>query len=452
MGGEAGPDLAEHSLGVLDETHRHVRLDLVEGPPKVRRDVARDRARGGGLRDEAGRDQRRRRQVGAGLLEVEVGGRGLLLVDEVAADLSSPLGGEVARVEPCVRLGPRGSGLELSELLEEALFLGGFLLGGGLFDGDLDPGLRPGERRRGWCERRGGGDGCRGLGLDDGGWRGGEGRGLGVEPRGQGRVPLEPVDLGHHPQPLGGGLALALLAVEVGELLQGLEVVGEAPEDGLELVARLVDEAVLPEDPALGQVLVDELLVVGGEGAAELQARRARGRRRDDRHRRGRPLEIHVEAAGSVALLLAEPAQLRAVLLVVRLELNEHLENGRGLVEPALGEVGLDHRRVGLGHQHVVPGDPVELDELGQAPDVRGVALDDLLEEGGRAVDLPALDELVDRGLELVEGLVVAALGQVHLPELLPGLLVLRVALEQALEDAPGVVGAFRAEVGLREP
>ena len=45
--------------------------------------------------------------------------------------------------------------------------------------------LRPGERRRGWCERRGGGDGCRGLGLDDGGWRGGEGRGLGVEPRGQ---------------------------------------------------------------------------------------------------------------------------------------------------------------------------------------------------------------------------------------------------------------------------
>ena len=81
-----------------------------------------------------------------------------------------------------------------------------------------------------------------------------------------------------------------------------------------------------------------------------------------------------------------------------------------------------------------------------------GLLLDDLLEERRPAVDLPALHELVHRRLQLLEGLVVAALGEVHLAELQAGLLVGGIALEQALEHLARVVGPLRAEAGLREP
>ena len=151
-------------------------------------------------------------------------------------------------------------------------------------------------------------------------------------------------------------------------------------------------------------------------------------------------------------LLLAEPAELGAVLLVVRLELDQHLEDRGGLVEAAAREVGLDHLRVGLRHQHVVPRLPVELDELGQAADVGGVALDDLLEERRSAVDLPPLHELVHRGLQVLEGLVVAALGEVHLAELQARLLVGGVALEQALEHLARSSGRFAPRQASREP
>ena len=127
-----------------------------------------------------------------------------------------------------------------------------------------------------------------------------------------------------------------------------------------------------------------------------------------------------------------------AVLVVVRLELHQHLEDRGGLVEAARREVGLDHLRVGLRHQRVVARLAVELDQLGQAADVGGVALDDLLEDRGAAVDLAALHELVHGRQDLLEGLVVAPLGEVHLPELQARVLVRGVSLEQGLEDRRG--------------
>ena len=140
------------------------------------------------------------------------------------------------------------------------------------------------------------------------------------------------------------------------------------------------------------------------------------------------------------------------MLVVVRLELHQHLEDRGGLVEAARREVRLDHRRVGLRHQRVVARLAVELDQLAQAADVGGVALDDLLEDRGAAVDLAALHELVHGRQDLLEGLVVAPLGEVHLPELQARVLVRGVSLEQGLEDRPGVVRPLRAEAGLREP
>ena len=107
--------------------------------------------------------------------------------------------------------------------------------------------LAPARARRGAAAGAGAGAGgaaARGNGR-------GERVGLGVERRGLVGVPLEPVDLGHHAQALSRRLVLALLAVEVDELLQGLEVVREAPQHRLELVLGLVAEAVLAEDAAL---------------------------------------------------------------------------------------------------------------------------------------------------------------------------------------------------------
>ena len=70
----------------------------------------------------------------------------------------------------------------------------------------------------------------------------------------------------------------------------------------------------------------------------------------------------------------------------------------------------------------------------------------------GPALDLAPLRELVDHGLEVVERLVEAAVGEVDLPELQPRVLVVRVALQQRLEHLARVRGAPRAEVGLGEP
>jgi hypothetical protein len=240
--------------------------------------------------------------------------------------------------------------------------------------------------------------------------------------------------------------------VEVDQLLQRLDVVREAVDDGLELVARLVAEPVLPEDASLGEVLPDELLVVGGQRSRELDGRR-RGRRRGGggsgcRHGR-RCLKVDLEA--TLALLLAQPAQLRAVLLVVGLELHQHLEDGGGLVQAALREVGLDHLRVGLRDEHVVPRLAVELDELREGAHVLRVLLDDLLEQGGAAVDLAFFDELVDRGKQLVVRFVEAALREAHLSELLAGLDVGRVALEESFEHTARVGPAAGAEAGLGE-
>ena len=143
--------------------------------------------------------------------------------------------------------------------------------------------------------------------------------------------------------------------------------------------------------------------------------------------------------------------ELRAVLLVVRLELHEDLEDRGRLVEAALRQVRLHHLRVGLGDEAVVARLAVELDQLREAADVRRALLDDLLQERGGAVDLPALDELVDRREQLVERLVEAALGEEHLPDLLAGLEVGGVLLQQRLEHLARVVPSARAEARLGE-
>jgi hypothetical protein len=100
------------------------------------------------------------------------------------------------------------------------------------------------------------------------------------------------MNLGHDAQLLGEGRVVALLLEDVGQLLERLEVVREAPEHRLELVARLVAQAVLAEDAALGEVLGDELLVVGRERPRELDARRSRGRAGRDRRRPRCRLEV----------------------------------------------------------------------------------------------------------------------------------------------------------------
>ena len=245
--------------------------------------------------------------------------------------------------------------------------------------------------------------------------------------------------------------------MQVDELLQRVEVVGEAAEDGLELVARLVAEAVLAEHAALGEVLADELLVVGRQRSAQLdrrrRGRRGRGRRHGQwcRHGGGRG-RLQVDLEASLALLLAQPSQLRPVLLVVRLELHEHLEDRRGLVEAAVAEVRLDHQRVRLCDQHVVARLAVELDELREAANVRRIPLNDLLQQRRAAIDLPPLDELVHGGEQLVVRLVEPALGEVHLAELLARLEVGGILLQQRLEHPARLVAAARTETRLREP
>jgi hypothetical protein len=266
------------------------------------------------------------------------------------------------------------------------------------------------------------------------------------------------VDLGEHAQLLCRGRGVALLLEEVRDLRKRLDVVREAAQHRLELVLRLVAEAVLAEDPALGEVLGDELLVVRRQRAAQfddrgprLYNRRRRAAGHGHRFRRGlREVDLECPARGA-SLLVLEPAQLRAVLLVVRLELHQHLEDRGRLVVAAGRHVGLDHLAVGLGHEHVVLHRAVELDQLGERLGVLRVALHDLLQQRGPALDLALVRQLVDDGLQAGERVVEAAVGEIDLPELQPRVLVARVALQQRLEHLARVRGAPRAEVGLGE-
>ena len=160
------------------------------------------------------------------------------------------------------------------------------------------------------------------------------------------------------------------------ELAAGVEVVREAAEHGLELVAGLVDEPVLAEDAALGKVLVDELLVVlaQGPGEGDLPGRAAP----PAAAAAARTLGAATRAAagdrvgrGRDDSLLADPLELAPVLLVVGLELDEQLEDRGGLLHLLPGEVGLDHLRVGLDDHGLVAGLAVELHQLARGPGCR---------------------------------------------------------------------------------
>src|SRR5262249_24982165 len=125
-------------------------------------------------------------------------------------------------------------------------------------------------------------------------------------------VPLEPADLGHGQALLAGLVVLTLLLEDVVELLPRLAVVGEARDDRVELVARLVGEAVLAEDAAFREVLADELGVVAAQRRRELDrgpsgstASGRRGYRAGVEGQRGnlvgpRELEVFFHADGGV--------------------------------------------------------------------------------------------------------------------------------------------------------
>ena len=196
---------------------------------------------------------------------------------------------------------------------------------------------------------------------------------------------------------------LALLPVDVAQLLARVHVVGEARDHRLELVGGLVDEAVLAEDLALGQVLLDELLVLLAERARDLDGRprrRRRGARRGDAGpRRGdgprtlaagaaRELEVAPPrptaggAAGAGRRPRGRPpppslprtnSQLGPVLLVLRLAADQDLEHARPPPSswPCV-DVGLGELRVGRSTSGAVLAElPVDLDQLGQALHVR---------------------------------------------------------------------------------
>src|SRR5207247_11170016 len=125
---------------------------------------------------------------------------------------------------------------------------------GGRFRGRRLGGRRLGGRRLGRGSGRRGAGGCRGRGGRGG--RRHERRDLRLEGGGPGLVALQARDRGQRLELLQHLAALALLLVDLAQLLAGLRVVGEAGDDRVELVARLVDEPVLAEDPALRQGLV----------------------------------------------------------------------------------------------------------------------------------------------------------------------------------------------------
>ena len=321
----------------------------------------------------------------------------------------------------------------------------------------------------------GAGAGGRGRGRDGAGRRGrgrgrgrrgrhgrGQGRsergGLGVERRGLAGISLEPVDLGHHAQALQPRARCSPFSRwRSTSSCRASRLSGKRPSTASNWSLALSPRPYLRKTrPSARCSLMNSSSSADSGPLSSMPAgppARSRGLEAHGQGGNRRPLEVHLEAArGLASLLLAEPAELRSVLVVVRLELHQHLEDRGGLVEAPRREVRLDHRRVGLRHQRVVARLAVELDQLAQAADVGGVALDDLLEDPGAAVDLAALHELVHGRQDLLEGLVVAPLGEVHVPELQARVLVRGVSLEQGLEDLPGVVRPLRAEAGLREP
>jgi hypothetical protein len=310
---------------------------------------------------------------------------------------------------------------------------------------------------RGRGRRRGTSGSGSGLGRGSGGLRGGTGgprhvllrfvlvflRGGGIAPRaedlGQGQAML---------RRLGGQ---AFLRVDLAELLARLQVVGETRHHRLELIGGLVDEAVLPEDLALGEVLVDELPVLiaqgsgglddrprGGGGGrraaaragAEAGARAAAGGGRG-RHRRGLVRRREVELllhqlrhgsggrgrgrAGrrSPELALHE-LELRLVLRVGRLALYEELEHGGGVRELSLLDVGLGELGVGREEARLLRELLVDLDEAVQGLHVGRALLHDLLQERSRAVPVPPLHELLDERLHLLVGAVELVLLEGH--------------------------------------
>jgi hypothetical protein len=105
-------------------------------------------------------------------------------------------------------------------------------------------------------------------------------------------VAAQTTDLGQGQTLLDGLGRKPLLLVDLAEVLACLQMVGEAGDDGLELVDRLVHQPILPEHAALGQVLVDELLVLAAQGTGHLDGwpsrRRGRGCSRGRNGRRPR--------------------------------------------------------------------------------------------------------------------------------------------------------------------
>ncbi len=300
-------------------------------------------------------------------------------------------------------------------------------------------------------------------------------------------IALQPTDLGQRQALLGHPDRLFPLLEEVLQLETGLHVVGEARDHRLELVDGLVHQAVLPEHPALRQVLLDELGVLLAEGTRELDGRqrtwglgRRRGGWRGHRWRRGRRsrgphrrrlrlfgereaqvLDLEVvwsgdgrrgpgRALGGMDLRPHE-VELGAVLLVVGLHRDQDLEDRGGLFELPVADVGLGELGIGGHHRPVVLEHPVDLDQLVQGPDVGGVLLRELLHDRSRLLALPPAEQGVHRRQQLVVRPIDLAPKEVDPAHLDPGVLILWVRLEQLAEDGLGLVDLVAAEVCLAE-
>jgi hypothetical protein len=139
------------------------------------------------------------------------------------------------------------------------------------------------------------------------------------------------------------------------------------------------------------------------------------------------------------------------VLRVLRIARDQRLQDLRGLRELAGVDVRLGQLAERRGGRGLLLPLLVHLAQAGQARRVSRVALDDLLQEGGRLVRLAPVDVPLDRRTELLERLVELVLLQEHAAHLQAALVVVRRQLEQAPADGLGLLDLPRAEVRLAQ-
>ena len=162
------------------------------------------------------------------------------------------------------------------------------------------------------------------------------------------------------------------------------------------------------------------------------------------------------EEAGNRALvcplLAAYEVELAAVLRVGRIEPDQLLENPGCLGVSLLRDVRLGELHVGRDDERLLAQRHVDIPELEQRLDVPGLTLEDLGQDGGGAIALAPLDEPVGDHREGFVGSISLTLHEEEATELGAGIGVLRVPLDESLEDGLGFGQPLASEVGFAEP